>query len=158
MNYDKNEETTETRDSNLFISNIKEINQLPDDIINYIFEFIPKHKLIKLNKTYYNLYHYMIRNFIPTFDSYVRSVVRCDMYLVFDKILSENFISWIKHKKRNYLYRNMVFNNYIYFLLHYCIENKSERCREILLFYFKQRDLCKNLHKKKVVKYIKWTT
>ena len=36
---------------------IKYINNLPDDIIKLIKEFIPHQKLVFVNKTFYNLYH-----------------------------------------------------------------------------------------------------
>jgi len=45
-------------------------------------------------------------------------------------------------------------NNYIYFIMIFCIENNSERFRKVLLHYLNKRDLCRNLHKKIVVKYI----
>ena len=50
----------------------------------------------------------------------------------------------------------MIFNNYLYFVMNFCIENNSDRCREIVLNFLSKRDLCRNLHKKNVVKYIKW--
>jgi hypothetical protein len=71
-----------------------------------------------------------------------------------EKIIEENIDSWLKNKK--YKYKNMSFNNHIYFIVYYCIENNAERCREITHDYLKNRDLCRNLHKKNVIKYIKW--
>lgn len=133
---------------------IKYINNLPDDIIKLIKEFIPHQKLVFVNKTFYNLYHYTIRNSIPLYENYVRDVIRRDNDYVFDKIIGENFDRWIND--RQYRYKNMIFNNYIYFIMNFCIENDSDRCREVLLFHLIKRDLCRNLHKKNVVKYIKW--
>jgi hypothetical protein len=130
------------------------LNDLPDDIISLIKEFIPRQYLVFVNKTFYNLYHHTIRNNILLFDNYVRDMIRRDNNVVFDKILGENIDLWIKN--RQYRYKNMVFNNYIYFVLHYCVENNSVRCREIINNNLKKRDLCRNLHKKNVVKYIKW--
>ena len=127
---------------------------LPDDVINVIKEFLPYHKLVFLNKSFYNLYHHTIRKTIPLYENYVRDMIRRDNDIVFEKILIENFDRWINN--RQYRYKNMVFNNYIYFIMNFCIENNSDRCREILLFHFTKRDLCRNLHKKNVVKYIKW--
>ena len=130
------------------------LNDLPDDIITLIKEFIPRQYLVFANKTFYNLYHHTIRNNIPLFDNYVRDMIRRDNNIVFDKILRENIDLWLKN--RQYRYKNMVFNNYIYFILYYCMENNSFRCREIINDNLKKRDLCRNLHKKNVVKYIKW--
>ena len=50
----------------------------------------------------------------------------------------------------------MIFNNYIYFVMNYCIEHNSEQCRQIIIYYLVKSNLNKNLHKKNFVKYIKW--
>jgi hypothetical protein len=133
---------------------VKQIRDLPDDVINVIFEFIPYNNLICVNSYYYNLYHYLIKNDIQLFESYIRDMIRRDNNFVFKQLIRENIENWIRN--RQYRYKNMVFSNYIYFVLHFCIENKSERCRTILVEEFAKRDLCRNLHKKNVIKYIKW--
>jgi phosphoribosyl-ATP pyrophosphohydrolase len=130
------------------------IFELPDDIIDLIKEFIPRQKLVFVNKSFYNLYHHFIKKTISLYDNYVRDTIRRDNEFVFQKILEENIDLWLKNKQ--YRYKNMVFTNYIYFIMHYCIENNAENCREITHDYLKKRDLCRNLHKKNVVKYIKW--
>lgn len=134
---------------------MKQICNLPDDIIRIIKEFIPTQKLVFVNKTFYNLYHHTIRKSISLYENYIRDIIRRDNDFVFEKIIKENLDLWLKNK--NYRYKNMVFNNYLYFIMFYCIENNSERCREILIDKLSKRDLCRNLHKKNVVKYIKWT-
>lgn len=134
---------------------MKSISDLPDDIINLIKEFIPRQTLVFISKTYYDLYHHTIKNTIPLYENYIRDMIRRDNHIVFEKVIGENIDLWIKN--RQYRYKNMIFNNYIYFIVHYCIENNSDRCREIIHEYLKKRDLCRNLHKKNVVKYIKWT-
>lgn len=130
------------------------ITDLPDVIINLIKEFIPGQKLVFVNKIFYDLYHHTIRKTIPLYDNYVRDMIRKDNILVFEKIIRENFYKWIKNKQ--YRYKNMIFNNYIYFIDYFCIENNSERCRDMLISYLSKRHLCRNLHKKNLVKYIKW--
>ena len=131
------------------------ISDLPDDVINLIKEFLPRKSYVFVNKTFYNLYHHTIRRDILLYENYVRDMIRRDNEFVFEKIIVENMDTWLKNKQ--YRYKNMIFNNYIYFIMNYCIENNSDRCREILIHYLKKRDLCRNLHKKNVVKYIKWT-
>lgn len=133
---------------------VKNICDLPDDIIREIFDYIPRQKVVFINSSYYNLYHYLIKNDIQLFESYIRDMIRSDYYFVFKQLIRENIEIWIRN--RQYRYKNMVFSNYIYFVLHFCIENKSERCRTILVEEFAKRDLCRNLHKKNVIKYIKW--
>ena len=130
------------------------ISTLPDDIIKLIKEYIPHKKLVFVNSSYYNLYHHTIRSSIPLYDNYVRDIIRRDNEFVFDKVICENIDKWLENKQ--YFYKNMIFKNFIYFVVHFCIENNSDRCRDVLLIYLSKRDLCKNLHKKNVVKYIKW--
>jgi len=139
----------------LIIICIMKLSHLPDDIINLIKEFITYKILVFVNKTFYNLYHHTIKSSIKLYENYVRDMIRRDNDFVFEKILGENINLWLKNKQ--YRYKNMVFNNYIYFIINYCIENNSDNCRKILTNYLKKRDLCRNLHKKNVVKYIKWT-
>jgi len=135
--------------------NVKKLSNLPNEIIRLIKEYIPHHKLVFVNRLYYNLYHYTIKKHINLYENFVRDMIRRDNYYVFEKILIENIDKWINHKQ--YRFKNMIFNNYIYFIMYFCIENNSERCRELLVGYLSKRDLCKNIHKKNVVKYIKWT-
>jgi hypothetical protein len=134
---------------------VKEIRDLPYDIIRVIQEFIPHKKLVFVNSIYYNLHHNLLKNSIPMYENYIRDMIRRDNDFVFEKIIGENMDRWLKNKQ--YRYKNMVFNNYIYFVIHYCIENNSENCRKLLMDYLIKHDLCRNLHKKKVIKYIKWT-
>lgn len=136
------------------MSVVKKISTLPDDIIHEILEFIPRQKLIFVNSTYYNLYHYLLKNHIPNYESYIRDMIRRDNIFVFERLVRGNVDNWIRN--RQYRYKNMVFSNYIYFVLHYCVENNSERCRNILMDELSKRDLCRNLHKKNIIKYIKW--
>jgi len=133
---------------------MKQISDLPDDIINVIKEFIQPNKIAFVNKTFYNLYHHSIRKYIPSYENYVRDIIRRDNEFVFEKVVHENSHLWLKNKQ--YRYKNMVFNNYVYFVMNFCIENNSERCMEVLSDFLLKRDLCRNLHKKNVVKYIKW--
>lgn len=133
------------------------ISYLPDDIIYEIFKFIPKRKLFCLNISYYNLYHCLLKTTcIPNYENYVRDMIRKDNYFVFERIVRENIDTWITN--RQYRYKNMVFSNYIYFVLYYCFENNSNKCHDILIVELTKRDLCKNLHKKNIIKYIKWNS
>ena len=129
-------------------------NKLPIELINYIKEFVPKKELVFTNRENYNLYHHLIKPYILDYGSYIRCVIRQDNSFVFNKILNENIDKWYEIKE--YRYKNMIFKNYFYFVMHFCIENESENCRKIISDYFKEHGLGKNLHKKNVVKYIKW--
>ena len=128
------------------------ISELPDDIIRLIKEYIPIHKLIFVNSLYYKSYHYLIKKYIPLFENYIRDTIRRDNEFVFEQIIRENINYWVK--KKQYIYKNMMFNNYIYFIIHYCIENNSDKCRLIIKNYLSKGNLCINQHKKNIVKYI----
>jgi hypothetical protein len=130
------------------------INQMPNELLELIKEYINKKTLVFVNKTYYNLYHTVIKKYINKYESYTRDIIRRDNYLVFQQICKENFNNWLNNKQ--YRYQFMIFNNYIYFIMFFCIENDSEKCRDILLNIFEERKFGKNLHKKNVIKYIKW--
>ena len=130
----------------------KQINDLPDDIIHLIKEFIPLHHLVFLNKTYYMLYHYTIKKFIPCYENYIRDVIRRDNDFVFERIVRENRNLWLNMRK--YQYKNMVFSSYIYFILFYCQENNAHLCRRKLLKIADEFRLFLNINKKNIIKYI----
>jgi hypothetical protein len=138
----------------MFISIMHYIHKIPDVLINIILEYIPKLNLVFVNKYYYNLYHPLIKNYIKNYEKYVRNIIKRDNHMVFEKVVRENFDIW-KNKKK-YIYNLIVFNNYLFFIMHYCIENESRNCIELLSYIFKERNFGKNLHKKNVIKYIKW--
>jgi len=133
---------------------IEKIKDLPDVIVDLIKEYIPLCKLVFVNSTYYKLYHHTIKKQIPFFDNYIRDTIRRDNDYVFEQIIRENYDIWLK--KKQFVYKNMIFNNYIYFVRYYCIENNSEKCRLVIKEYLSKGDLCINQHKKNIVKYIKW--
>ena len=133
----------------------EKINRLPEDVVNIIYDFIPKTALLFTNKFYYTLYHKALRSSIKKYETYIRDVIRRDNDFVFHKIVEENINRWLN--MRQYRYKNKVFSNYFYFVIDYCIENDSDKCREIMADLIKERQLCKNLHKKNVVKYVRWT-
>jgi hypothetical protein len=133
---------------------ITKINNLPEVIVDLIKEYIPKKTLVFTNRENYNLYHSYIFISIKNYDNYIRDMIRHDNEFVFDKIVRENYNKWNNIKQ--YRYKNMIFKNYFYFTINYCIENDSDNCRKIINIFLKEHGLDKNLHKKNVVKYIKW--
>ena len=132
----------------------KKISQLPEVIVNIIKEYIPKKEFIFTNRENYNLYHDLLKPCISNYENYIRDTIRRDNSFVFDRIIRENHKKW--HKIRQYKYKNMIFNNYFYFVINYCIENESTNCRIVIHNFLEEHGLCKNLHKKNVVKYIRW--
>ena len=57
---------------------------------------------------------------------------------------------------KKYMYKNIIFKKYAYFVINYCIENESNNCRKFMNSFFQELGLGKNQHKKNFVKYIKW--
>jgi hypothetical protein len=128
--------------------------RLPPELIRYIKEYIPKKTFVFTNRENYKLYHPLIKPLIKDYESYIRCMIRQDNEFVFKKIIEENISKW--YEIRQYRYKNMIFNNYLYFVMNFCIENESNNCRKTILEFFKEHGLGKNLHKKNIVKYIKW--
>jgi len=133
---------------------LKKITLLPDELINIIKEYVPKKEFIFTNRENYFLYHHLIKKYIKNYENYIRDTIRKDNDFVFKLILRENYNKWCEIKQ--YRYKNMIFKNYVYFTISYCIENDSNNCRNNINEFFKEHGLGKNLHKKNVVKYIRW--
>jgi hypothetical protein len=130
------------------------ILDLPYEIINIIKEFIPKINLIFTSKENYISYHSLIKKNIKNYENYIRDMVRRDNDFVFTFILKENYNIWVNIKQ--YKYKNMIFKNYFYFLINYCIENDCNNCRNVISNFLKLHGLGKNLHKKNIIRYIGW--
>jgi hypothetical protein len=133
---------------------INKINHLPLEIINIIKEFVQKIALVFTNRANYVLYHSLLAQSITNYENYIRDTIRRDNDFVFIMILRENYKKWYEMKK--YRYKNMVFNNYLYFIIQFCIENDSNNCSNVIHNFLREHGLGKNLHKKNVVKYIRW--
>jgi hypothetical protein len=56
---------------------------------------------------------------------------------------------------KNYRYKNMTFKNYLFFVANFCFENDSSNCIKLINGFIKKLGLCKNLHKKNIIKYIR---
>jgi hypothetical protein len=136
------------------ITIFNKINELPYEIINLIKEYIPNKNIVFVNKNFYLSYHNLIKISIINFENYIRDMIRRDNEFIFNMILRENYNKWCEIKQ--YRYKNIIFLNYIYFIIYYCIEYDSNNCSSVINIFFKEHGLGKNLHKKNVVKYIRW--
>jgi len=130
------------------------INILPEDMVNIIKEYLPKIYFIFTNRENYTLYHPIIKLRITKYENYIRDIIIRDNDFVFDKIVKENYKKWIENK--NYIYKHLVFKNYIYFINHFCIEMKSHKCKTYFSHFINELGLCKNQHKKNIIKHIIW--
>jgi hypothetical protein len=127
---------------------------LPDDIIRVILEYIPLRILQFTNKISYIAYHLQQRDIMYNYESYVREIVKRDYSFIFELILRENIQKWNNIKK--YLYKNVIYASYIYFILNYCHEHNSQQCRSVMCDFLKKHGLCQNQHKKNITKHIRW--
>ena len=122
------------------------VNKLPMDIVNIIEEYLPKKEFVFTNKTNYELYHHLIKPNIKNYETYIRDTIRRDNNFVFEMIVRENYSKWFEIKK--YTYKNYDFKNYAYFVINYCIENESSKCRTFIIDFLQELGLYKNQHKK----------
>jgi hypothetical protein len=146
------ENVTDKDNKNIFCY----IDKLPFYIINEIKKYISNKSLIFVNHTKYTINHYLIRTLIPSnkFESYIRNILYRDFDFVFKQIIQENYLNWFEIK--GYMYKNIIYKNYIYFIKGFCIENNSEKCRIIINDFLEKLGLCKNQHKKNIIKHIRW--
>jgi len=133
---------------------INKMNHLPLEIIHIIKEFVPKVAFVFTNRENYVLYHSLLAPCISNYENYIRDTIRRDNDFVFIMILRENYKKWYEITK--YKYKNMIFKNYLYFIIQFCIENDSNNCSNVIHDFLQEHGLGKNLHKKNVVKYIGW--
>lgn len=142
-----------SNDESDFFTNIK---SLPDELESIIKSYIPKSVTVFLTKKNYVEEHHLIRGFInkSQIENYIRTMIRQDNDFVFKYLLVENYNRWLNMKK--YYYKECIFNNYIYFLESYAMDNESEKCRKIIIDLFEERGLSKNRYKKNTSKYIRW--
>ena len=122
------------------------IKNFPDELLVIIFEYIPNYRKVFLNNYFYFEYHHKLK--IGNNENYIRNIIRFDNNFVFKFIIKENFIKWNKICK--YIYKNIVFNNYLSFINYFIITNNSDKCKEELEQYINDNGLLsKNVFKKK---------
>jgi len=132
------------------------VDVLPSELVILIKTYLPRTCLIFLNNYYYKKYHYLVKSMIGknNFENYIRDIIRRDNDFVFSHILLDYYKSIGKIK--NYVYKNMMYKNYYYFLTDYCIKNNSIKCRTELNEFLKEQGLCQNRHKKNSCIHIRW--
>lgn len=137
---------------------MKLFEQLPSDILRYIFTFVPTTTKLWLTKANYTKHHSLVWDLIPNdqIENYIREMVHRDNSFVFSFILKENFNRWISFKK--YQYKSIIYSNYIYFLLGLCIDSQSPNCRNLIRNRLEETGLSKNQHKKNITTNIRWRT
>ena len=140
---------------------LKNVENLPDELMNIVKSYIPKSVTIFLTKHSYIDEHYLVRDIINknkkcNIENYIRAMIRQDNDFVLKQLLVENNKRWLQ--MNNYYYKRCIFSNYIIFLKSYSIENDSLKCIKIINDLFEELGLSKNQHKKKLIRYIRWKT
>lgn len=135
------------------------MEHLPVEIKKYIFLYIDNNTLMWINKDYYKKYHKLLINSSNIRKnkneySFIRHIIKKDYDFVFEENLFENFNKWILKKKIYHGY--LIYANYIYFLLNYCIEEKSPKCKNILVETMKSKGLYHNIKNKQIYKIIRY--
>lgn len=153
-NKNKNNEKYKKNENNnniLFL-----INKLPSDIVSIIFDYIPFIKKRNLNRF---LYKTNYSNIVPmyvkiSFETYIRNIIINDYDFIFDSLIKNNVLRWIHIKK--YRYKQIMFNNYIYFLQYFSMIHNSNKCFEILNNIIRNTGLDGKQHKNKINRNIIW--
>lgn len=132
------------------------IYNLPNELLNLIFNYIHCNEKVFLNKKYYLKYNYILqKNFsFERYNSLVRNIIRNDYIFVFQHIIIENFYKWIKIIKYNY--KNVIYQNYINFLIYYCNKYSSNKCKNFIYNYLNKIRIKKTLLKNNKIKNNKW--
>ena len=159
LKYEDYPECTDSKPNHKTIDNphfVNQLNKLPQDIINIVWSYVPKSTLAFLSKKLYLTNHTYIRPTIckKRYEEYIRTMVRRDNDFVFQTLLMENISRW--NNFRNYYYHGAIYYIYLIFLRSYCSDFGSTKCKEILDKQLEELGLCKNQHKKKNVRYIRW--
>jgi hypothetical protein len=136
----------------------KNVDKLPEVLVDIVYSYIPKSVTMFLTKKNYIEDHHLVRKFIDKrkIEQYIRAMVRDDNDFVFKHLLVENYRRWLNMRK--YYYKECIYGNYLNFLESYAIENESTKCRKLLHNLFQEEGLSKNQHKKNTIRYIRWRT
>ena len=130
------------------------IEHLPSDILDIIFYYLNIREKIFINKKYYIKYNNYIDQYITNYSSYIRDIIRFDCSFIFEYVIYRNFNKWIK--MNNYNYKNIIYNNYIFFLSDFANKNKSSKCLYLLNLHLEISKLKKLNCKDYKIKHKEW--
>ena len=130
---------------------IMNINNLPFELLDIIFSYIPDISKLRLNKYYYEKYHPIVRKNIKNgcCESYIRSMIRRDNNFIIRYLIRENYVRWVG--MIDYYNGGLEFYNYISFLRYYCDEFNSKKCEEEINKYIKENVVGKNIVEKNII-------
>ena len=133
---------------------------LPDEIVTIIWSYVCNENKIFINKEYYLKYNYLIDNIIDygsygRYESYIRDIIRLDFIFVFTQILERKYTFFLRI--RNYKYNNVIYSNFLMFLLYFCNKNNAQKCSNLINLQLSLSGLKKERRKNNRLKYNKWS-
>ena len=133
------------------------IKYFPDDIIAKIWSFININNKVFINKEHYIKHNKLIDNFISNgrYESYIRDIIRHDAAFVFQNLLHRNFYIFLNID--NYRYDDIIYGNYILFLLYFSNKNNSQKCSNLINLQLSLSGLKKKRCKNNRIKYNRWS-
>jgi len=110
---------------------LKRINKLPHELVNEIYNYLPKTTLVWLTYDDYCKYHSVIYDSLRMDqESYTRYLLRHDFDLPFSLHLRENFRQWLAFKK--YSYKKKIFKDYFTFIWEFSKECQATKCKNLM--------------------------
>lgn len=128
---------------------------LPVELIELIWNNLSPLNKIFLNKKYYIKFNHLIDGLVTNYESYIRDIIRNDYSFSFNYILKRQFIRWLR--KVNYKYNNIIYSDYLNFILNYCASNNSSKCSYLINLQLNLSGLKKDWCKNSRIKYNQWS-
>ena len=113
-------------------NNFVYLSLIPEDVLIYMKSYIPNEVILVTSRYYYLKHRKLIESMIPEnqYESYLKNVIRFDHEFIFSFLLKTHKQNWIKKKRIKY--KNLIFDNKLFFLNNYALENNSTKCRELI--------------------------
>jgi len=118
---------------------------LPEEIIRYIYDFVPSNVKCYLSAKNYKKYnkshlkylnnvvcgYHLTLNKKFTFDTFIRRIIKNDYYYIFNFFLKDNHKRWCKNKKKK-RFKQFEYKSKLIFYSLYCVECKANKCLELI--------------------------
>ena len=109
---------------------------IPDEIRDQIFGYLPITTLVWLNKKYYFEHHSCVESMIKSsrYLQYVTNMIIRDASFSFQFVMRENIVRWFKLMVNNkkHRYGNKTYSSFLAFIMELSIASGSEKCRRII--------------------------
>tara|TARA_B100002019_G_scaffold291035_1_gene310130 strand:- start:1200 stop:1646 length:447 start_codon:yes stop_codon:yes gene_type:complete len=109
---------------------------IPDEIRDQIFSYLPITTLVWLNKEYYFKHHSCVESMIKSsrYLQYVTNMIIRDASFSFQFVMRENIVRWFKLMINNkkHRYGNKTYSSFLAFIMELSIASGSEKCRRII--------------------------